>query len=281
LLAKVENGTIKRAAILAFGKNPMRFFPTASYKIGRFISDTDIVVQDVIEDNLFITAEKVIPLLKSKYLKAFIRYEGIQRIEELEYPEKALREAVFNSIVHKDYSGSYIQMRVYNHSLSLWNSGTLPEQISIENLMGKHTSIPRNRTIANLFFRAGYIEAWGRGMSIIFDECSKSNLPRPMVKEEFGGFTIEFHREKGIESIGGNSHVPENVPGNVPENVPENRLNSIVELIKKDTNISMLDLSKKLKVNHKTIKRDIEKLKTLGILKRIGPAKGGHWQITQ
>jgi ATP-dependent DNA helicase RecG len=102
-----------------------------------------------------------------------------------------------------------------------------------------------------------------------------------MVKEEFGGFTIEFHREKGIESIGGNSHVPENVPGNVPENVPENRLNSIVELIKKDTNISMLDLSKKLKVNHKTIKRDIEKLKTLGILKRIGPAKGGHWQITQ
>jgi predicted HTH transcriptional regulator len=87
-------------------------------------------------------------------------------------------------------------------------------------------------------------------------------------KEEFGGFTIEFHQENGNESIGGNSHVP------------ENRLNSIVELIKKDTNISMLDLSKKLEVNHKTIKRDIEKLKTLGILKRVDPAKSGHWQIT-
>jgi ATP-dependent DNA helicase RecG len=93
-----KNGAIKRAAILAFGKDPMRFFPTASYKIGRFISDTDIVVQDVIEDNLFVTADKVIPLLKSKYLKAFIRYEGLQRIEELEYPEKALREAVFHPV---------------------------------------------------------------------------------------------------------------------------------------------------------------------------------------
>jgi ATP-dependent DNA helicase RecG len=75
-------------------------------------------------------------------------------------------------------------------------------------------------------------------------------------------------------------HSNENVVENVVENVPENRLNSIVELIKKDTNISMLDLSKKLGVNHKTIKRDIIKLKTLGILKRIGPAKTGHWQVT-
>jgi ATP-dependent DNA helicase RecG len=274
-----KNGTVKRAAILVFGKDPMRFFPTASYKIGRFISETDIVVQDVIEDNLFTTAENVITLLKSKYLKAFIRYQGIQRIEELEYPERALREAVLNAIVHKDYCGSYIQMRVYNHSLSLWNSGGLPEQIPIESLMGKHASIPRNRIIANLFFRAGYIEAWGRGMSIIFDECYKNNLPKPQVREEFGGFTIEFHQAKGDESASGNNLVPENAPENVPENAPENRLESIIELIKLDPYISMLDLSKRIGVNHKTIKRDIEKLKTHGMLKRIGPANGGHWQI--
>ena len=74
-------------------------------------------------------------------------------------------------------------------------------------------------------------------------------------------------------------HSNENVTENVPENVPENRLNLIIELIKIDAHISMLDLSKKIGVNHKTVKRDILKLKSLGKIKRIGPAKGGHWEV--
>ncbi len=71
----------------------------------------------------------------------------------------------------------------------------------------------------------------------------------------------------------------QDVPENVPENVPEKRLNVIMELIKLDAGISMLDLAKKIGVDHKTIKRDIAKLKTLSLLKRIGPAKGGHWEV--
>ena len=93
-----------------------------------------------------------------------------------------------------------------------------------------------------------------------------------------------FHFEENsggyLVKIGYAKQKTDNVPDNVPENVPENRLESIIEMIKMNTNITMLDLSKKLGVNHKTIKRDIEKLKTLGILQRVGPAKGGHWQIT-
>ena len=73
--------------------------------------------------------------------------------------------------------------------------------------------------------------------------------------------------------------IESNLLENVPENVPENRINSIIEWIKADEQISMLELSKKIGVNHKTIKRDIQQLKAAGILKRIGPAKGGYWQI--
>ncbi len=73
--------------------------------------------------------------------------------------------------------------------------------------------------------------------------------------------------------------VVKNVPENAPEIVPEKRLNVIMELIKSDTGISMLDMAKKIGVDHKTIKRDIAKLKTTGLLKRIGPAKGGHWEV--
>jgi ATP-dependent DNA helicase RecG len=61
--------------------------------------------------------------------------------------------------------------------------------------------------------------------------------------------------------------------------VPENRLNIIVDLIKKNVNISMLELSKILNVNHKTIKRDMQHLKAKGLIERIGSPKGGYWKI--
>ena len=50
-------------------------------------------------------------ILRSKYLISPIRYAGLQRIEELEYPEDALREAILNAIVHRDYTGAPIQDR--------------------------------------------------------------------------------------------------------------------------------------------------------------------------
>lgn len=93
--------------------------------------------------------------------------------------------------------------------------------------------------------------------------------------------TVFTAETSSLDTDNDTNKVGEKVVENVPENVPENRLNSIVELIKINANISMIDLSKKIGVNHKTIKRDIEKLKSRGILKRIGPAKGGHWQITK
>jgi len=63
------------------------------------------------------------------------------------------------------------------------------------------------------------------------------------------------------------------------KNVPENRVDSILKLIKKNKDISTLELSKLLNVNQKTIKRDMQILKAKGIIERIGPDKGGHWKI--
>lgn len=70
---------IKRAAILAFGNDPLKYFPSMGVKIGRFLSETNIVVQDVIENNLFNIIETVIEILKSKYIKSIISYNGIHR----------------------------------------------------------------------------------------------------------------------------------------------------------------------------------------------------------
>ncbi|MEI6576770.1 MAG: ATP-binding protein [Bacteroidota bacterium] len=193
-----ESQNIRRAALLAFAKDPTRFFPSMYVKIGRFITETDIIVQDVIENNLFTMIEYVMDILKTKYLKSIISYRGIHREEKLEYPVGALREAVLNALIHRDYTGAVTQIRIKDNSLEIWNAGLLPEELKVEMLYGQHSSIPRNRSLANLFFRAGYIESWGRGTIAIAHGCIEYGLPTPLFKEQFGGFSIEFYKQEQV-----------------------------------------------------------------------------------
>ncbi|HTI11032.1 MAG TPA: ATP-binding protein [Puia sp.] len=187
------NGKLKAAAILLFGKKPMRYFIHSYFKIGKFgNSDSDLKFQDTVEGNIFEMVDKVIRLLKERYLISPIRYEGIQRVEKLEYPEAALREAVLNAIVHKDYTSTTIQLSVYDDKLMLWNPGKLPDDIPLEKLKEKHSSHPRNKHIAEIFFRAGYIESWGRGIEKIITTCLEADLPEPIFDEAWGGVVVTF-----------------------------------------------------------------------------------------
>jgi ATP-dependent DNA helicase RecG len=191
----IENGKLTRAGLLLFGKNPKRFWTSAYIKVGRFLNDTDIISSDDIEGNLFEQVEKTMELLRTKYLISEIRFEGIYRKEELEYPEEALREAIINSLIHRDYIGPHTQLKVYPDKIILWNVGTLPKEINVDELKKNHASYPRNELLADVFFKAGLIEAWGRGTIKITDECKKAGLPEPEYKEEFGGFAVYFYKD--------------------------------------------------------------------------------------
>jgi len=155
-----EGEYLKRAAILLFHNDPERFVTAAYVKIGYFESDSDLRYQDEVHGSLFEQVNKTMDLLLTKYMKAEIRYEGINRIEEYPFPEDALREALLNAIAHKDYSsGSPIQVSVYEDKIMFWNDGQLPENWTIDKLLKKHPSQPYNPDIANIFFRAGLIES--------------------------------------------------------------------------------------------------------------------------
>jgi ATP-dependent DNA helicase RecG len=77
----------------------------------------------------------------------------------------------------------------------LWNVGKLPDEIKIEDLKKSHPSRPRNELIADVFFKAGLIEAWGRGTTMITDSLKKAELPEPEFREEFGGFSVYFYKD--------------------------------------------------------------------------------------
>lgn len=191
-----KDGELTHAAILLFGKRPHSISPTTSFKIGRFgKSSSDLLFQDIIETNLLTMVEKVMEKLKDRYLIRPISYKGLERMELLEYPEPALREAVLNSIIHKDYSSTWIFLRVYGDRLHLWNPGALPDELTIAELKGEHSSYPRNRNIADVFFKAGYVEAWGRGTNNILEACKDAGLPEPVIDENQGGISIVFLKD--------------------------------------------------------------------------------------
>ncbi len=191
-----EDAYLKRASILLFHIKPENFVTGAYIKIGFFESDSELMYQDEVHGNLFHQVEKTIDLLFSKYIKAIISYEGIQRIETYEYPKEAIREALLNAISHKDYScGIPIQISVYRDKIMIWNEGHLPKNWTAENLIQKHSSKPYNPDIANTFFRSGYIESWGRGTIKIIEKCNEAGLPSPKYTCKGSDFWVEFRKD--------------------------------------------------------------------------------------
>jgi len=191
-----ENDFLKRAAILLFHPKPENFVTGAYVKIGFFESDSELMYQDEIHGNILEQIEKTMDLLFSKYIKAEITYEGIHRIETYEYPKEAIREALLNAIIHKDYSGNTpIQISVYKDKIMFWNDGQLPENWTVERLTEKHASKPYNPDIANAVFRCGYIESWGRGTIKIIERCVEAGLPKPSYKYETSGLWVIFNKD--------------------------------------------------------------------------------------
>lgn len=196
-LKLTDNGYLKRAAILLFHPDPEKFVSGAYIKIGFFRTNSDLLFHDVINGNLFEQVEKTMDLLLTKYGKALITYQGLNRVETYEYPEDALREALLNAVSHKDYTGPYpIQISVYPDKIMIWNYGKLPENWTVEDLLNKHSSQPHNPDIATAFFRSGYVESWGRGMDKMRILCQEAKIPTPQISCSGNDFWTVFRRDK-------------------------------------------------------------------------------------
>jgi ATP-dependent DNA helicase RecG len=191
-----ENGQLKRSALILFGKDPGKFYPNTFVKIGRFgKDDADIKFQETEEGNLIVLHQAVLNQLNHKFLTRPIEFEGMHRLEKSEYPTPALREIILNALVHRNYMGAPIQIRVYDDKISIWNEGILPDGLTLDSLKRSHSSRPRNPIIADVCFKGGYIDAWGRGTIKIIDTCKQADLPEPEMKELDGGFIIVLYKD--------------------------------------------------------------------------------------
>jgi ATP-dependent DNA helicase RecG len=202
LIAKLrltdDNGNIKRAAIVLFGKNPSKFFNNCVVKIGRFGKDSsDLRFQETVEGNIVYLLKEVLEQLNRKFFTRAISFEGMQRIEKGEYPIAALREMLLNALVHRNYLGSsVVQLRMFDNHFNIWNEGELPAGISLDSLKRQHPSRPRNLLIADVCFKGGYIDAWGSGTLKIISTCKEAGLPAPEIIEQDGGILVTLFKNK-------------------------------------------------------------------------------------
>lgn len=188
-----EAGRLKRAAALLFHPDPERFVPGAFVKIGYFVTTDDLRYHDEVHGHLFGQVQQTVDLLSTKYLTAEVGYDGLQRIERYPLPLAALREALLNALVHKDYAGGApVQIGVYDDQIIFWNPGRLPDDWTVNRLLSRHPSHPANPLLADAFFRAGYIEAWGRGIEKMLRTCREHGVPEPLLEADASGVQVSF-----------------------------------------------------------------------------------------
>jgi len=225
--------------------------------------------------------DKTMELLLSKYLKATIRYEGIQRVESYPMPASALREAVLNAIIHRDYAvPSPIQIRVHADRLLIWNPGELPDHWSSEMLLRQHPSKPFNPSVANAFFRAGEIEAWGRGIQRVFEACREEGTPEPRIRVEPGDLWFELpFSEAYLASV--STELPEGTTQETRGKTREKTREKVLRLIRRQPSITTRELAEEIGITAKGIEWQLGKLKAGGVLRRVGSDKGGHWEVLE
>jgi ATP-dependent DNA helicase RecG len=268
-LKLIRDRNLTNAAILLFGRNPQNFFSQSEVKCVRF-KGNDITGEMIdlkpISGNIINQVTKIEKFIFDHIsLSAWIEPGKIERQERWEYPPKAIREALVNAIVHRDYrSPSKVQVRIFDDRLEFWNPGRLPEGWTVETLKEKHESKPFNPLIAKIFFWIKYIEEVGTGTNKIIQWCKEWGLPEPDFEYTGTSLIVTLRKSKltkeYLESLGLNE-----------------KQKKIVDHLKVHKKITSGDIQKMFNVVRITANRYIKSLIEIGVIERKGIGKGTYY----
>ena len=286
-VAEKQKGRLlfNKAGVLFFAKEPQRFIPWSVYTVALFkdLNGVDVIDRKEITGSLFEIVEQVMDFVKL-YSKVAYKFTGAPKRENIyEYPFEAIREAVINSVMHKDYFE-----HGHNNILKFF-----PDRIQIENIWAKprkfflgRTIFRRNQLIADLFSRIHYGEKIGSGMQRMKDICKAEEAPNPRVEYTDTHFYTTFNPSRAYLKMA--EKTEGKVKGKVVEKVGETgektreiTREKIISLIKGNPKITTTKLAEKTGLSLKGIEWNIKSLKENGLLHRIGPDKGGYWEVVK
>jgi ATP-dependent DNA helicase RecG len=222
---------VTRAAQLLFGKNPQSPLSQAVIHAGKLRDNVDIVDDRIIRGSLMDQVEEALDFIKKHMQVEYVIGGKLERDEIWDYPLEALREGLMNAICHRDYGDlADIQIKIFEDRLQIWSPGFLPFGMTTGELLDpNHSSKPRNRLIAQIFYDMGMIKQYGSGIGRVVDACKDLGLPAPEFDNFSGGFRILFRPKSsntgsglgsGLESGLESGQVTGQVTGQVGKMLP-------------------------------------------------------------
>ena len=185
------------------------------------------------------------------------------------YPLLALREALANAFCHRDYSsgGGSVSLGIYDDRLEITSTGSLHFGLTPEMLFLAHESQPWNPLIANVFYRRGIIEQWGRGIAQMVDLATSAGLPKPEIEDVSGNVTVRFRPS---------SYVP---PQRVGHNLTERQRTILLLLDQAPAGLALNQVLARLEgnVGFRQVQLDLNTLRTLELVKSSGRGRGARW----
>lgn len=197
------------------------------------------------------------------------RYQGLQRIDEQDYPAEAIREALLNALVHREYAfSSSTLIALFEDRMEFVSVGGLVKGITFDDIM-LGISIARNEKLANVFYRLGLIESYGTGIPKILR--SYQNSPKqPTIETTDNAFKIVLP----------NTRVEQAHRQTEPQDDTNHPIDAVLRLLAKSPTISRKDVDEHLGVSQSTSNRLLKTLMDHGMIRATGKGKATRYEKT-
>ena len=192
-----RDGRILQAAVVLFGKEFLPDYPQCELRMARFrgTDKTEFLDQRHVRGPAFKLLEEAQLFCQRHFpLPGKIVPGKLQRVDTPLIPPDAMREILVNALIHRDYSiaGGAISLAIFDDRVEVWSAGTFPTGITPEKLSKSHQSVQRNPLIADVFYKTGLIEKWGRGTNRVIEMCVEAGIAPPKFEEITGAAVVTF-----------------------------------------------------------------------------------------
>jgi len=275
----VQGGLISRAAVALFCKDdiPLPDFPQFKLSVARFKGTTR---DEFLDNRQYVGNAFALMRRAERFLIDWLPVASkivpgqMARVDTPALPTEAVREALANAFIHRDYASAAgsVAVALYDDRLEIISAGELHFGLTPEMLFQPHESKPWNPWIASVFYRRGLIETWGRGTLKIAGLMQEAGLQAPALKDNAGFVTLTFILPTSLAP---------RIQGSGSDETPGKTPDLILDWLTEAPSASIPELAQHLGKSERAIERAIRKLRADGKLVRIGPAKGGHWQVLE
>lgn len=273
-LGLLEDNKIINAALVLFGKNPEIKYSQCLLRLARFrgIDKAEFIDNKRVSGNIFKLMDAALAFVHTYIpISSTFPTDAFKRIDTPLFPMKALREAIANALMHRDYSNysGSASLAIFDDRIEIWNYGAFPTGVTLGNLKNINCSIPRNRKIADVLYYHKIFESWGRGVHMIIEECKKAGHPEPIYSQNEVGTTLTLPSKQPIGQT------------EIKKFDFTERQEIILQTITQYGPMSTRSLQEKLSIPERTLRLELNQLKGLGVLDAKGQTNIRKWHLVK